>query len=226
MGKKILTHLVTPATFAVALAAPTVAQATKIQGGGAALAAGAVVKANSANFKVTLQNNHVAAGALECTGFQFEGKVLSNEVASPVVNMEKTTATGCTVKGFTADLTTNAAAAAPWPLEVQQPAADGTILTHLYGFGGGEIIAKVQMQAFGIDVATCEYASPSIQLTGHEAGADNDVLTVEAGEQFILKSRAGTSAAECGTVNMTRGDLTGTFQVETAAGAAVTVDMA
>ncbi len=218
--KKILTVLAPVFAIVAFMAIPAMAQATQVQCGGVECKEGEKIKGvATTNLTTTTQN---PTKTIVCTSSLFEGTLGAPQGEDITGTLTKDTLGGCSLGGLTTDIATNASTTAPWTLQVQQPeAGTGQVTAHLSATGGMTFTAKVQI--FGLVAATCVFEASSIQLMGEEKV---DTLAVEGTNQFLLVSRSGSAAGECGTVGTTTGDLTGSFQTETNPGnAAVVVDM-
>lgn len=226
MSKKILTVLAPVAAIVAFMALPALAQATQVQCGGSECANGATIRGQSSNLVTTTNEG----ATISCTGSTFTGTVTNNQGETIQGSITSDTLSGCSTKGLTAHITTNASAANPWSLHVQQPEHQGEgagqheqVTAHLKPASGKKIEFQVQVQFFGFSVAHCTFAThaadESIQLMGE---AQSDTMSVEGSNQFQL---VGSNSSECGTVGTTEGTLTGSFQTETSTGAAVVVHM-
>lgn len=195
------------------------AHATQVQCGSTECPNGARLRVQSVtNVESTSQNPE---RAIVCTGETLEGEVITNQLETVEAAITADTLSGCTDAGLTADISTNASSG--WRWQFQQPDANGQVTIHQHPKISLNIFDVIKIQIFGGVVATCVYSSSSRQYMGT---AQDDVYTLEGHEQSTLTERSGIAASECGTVNTTTLDMTGSYQIETQSGAlAVVVHM-
>jgi hypothetical protein len=231
MSRKILTVLAPVFAIVAFMAIPTMAQAVvdQVQCGTVECANGATLKGQSSNLKTQVQTGATDEGELKCTSSTFTATLAEaqsskqfeeNKENLQEVQAEVTadTLTGCTAKGVTADVKTNASATHPWHLRAQVNHTTGQVTVHIFpNAQQTKVQFTVQPQVLGFSAATCTYGANSVQTMGT---TQNDVATVEGNEQFLLEA---SNSSECGTVNTTKGDLSGSFQLENGAGEAVVV---
>jgi hypothetical protein len=217
MSKKILTVLAPVAAIVAFMALPALAQAAvQVQCGSSECAANTNVRGQATtNLKTQVQTGAKDEGELVCTGSTFEGKVENAQSETSTGIVTEDNLTGCTAKGVSADVKTNAnAAGGGWQIHVQGAPSNEI---HIEPHTGQSITFTVQVQVFGFSAATCTYSSSGINLT---STAQSDTSSVKGNEQFVL---TGSNSSECGTVGTTKGDLTGSFQLETNPGNAAVV---
>jgi hypothetical protein len=217
MSRKVLTVLVPITAIVVSMAIPSLAQATQAQCGATGeCASNATIRLQTTNFKLVTQAPEFT---IKCTAGTLAGTLNSSQAENLEGPITSDKFTGCE-SGLTEDVSTNAAAA-KWSLQIQQPDANGQVTAHLVPSAGNSLSFTVQDQLFGSSVATCVYSGSTIQLMNTE---QSDVFTVEGKEQLVLT--ASNNPELCGTVNTTKGDVSGSFQLENAAAEAVVVHMA
>jgi hypothetical protein len=222
MSKKILTALAPVAAIVVFTALPALAQATQAQCGAAECPVLFELRFQSSNLQMQIQTGEKDEGAISCASTTFEG-TLNNQSSTLPGKILFGSQAGCTAKGVSTDIKSNLSAEPlGWRWSIQQPEADGQVTAHITPDPAGTIRFTSQVQIFGASVATCVFEATSIQLMGNE---HSDTLAIEGSNQFTLIERSGIAASECGTVGTTKGDLTGSFQLETKSGAAVVVHM-
>jgi hypothetical protein len=217
MSRKVLSGLVPVAAVMAFMAVPSVAQATQVQCGAAQCAANALIRGQGT--KAFISQTQTPHTEQKCTASSFQGAVQSARGVHADGHITTATFTGCTVFDqsgtHTIHISTNASAAAPWKVQIQQPDAAGNVTAHILPAAGSSIQFSAQIQEFGFSVATCHFQSTDVQLQGTE---QLDTATVEG--QFQLHGRQEGLAGLCGTIeppqaNATLGHLTGEVQLET-----------
>jgi hypothetical protein len=228
MSKKIFTVLAPVAAIVVFVMAPSLAQANQVQCGASECANGTAIRLQSTNLSIQFQNPDYS---LICQGAELQGKLPTTQAETTHGDITGAVLMGCERDKFSIAIAMNESSSEPWQLQVQQPVHQGTgaeqheqVTAHITPFTGKKIEIAIQLQVSGFSVGTCRYSASSIQLMGE---AQSDELEVEGAGQFTLQERNGLFGAECGTVNITSGDLQGKFQLETdnAAKEAVVVHM-
>ncbi|HEY5053037.1 MAG TPA: hypothetical protein VII45_06470 [Solirubrobacterales bacterium] len=151
--------------------ASTSAEATTAQApAGTAVSVGAAISGESTNFKLVSENEageEGTTGSVECASGKLTGVVTENGGSEVAINITGEVFSECKgPMGSTVDTTTNATAASPWRLRIQQPNEKGEITAHYSPAPGSTLQSIEQIQVLGFDVATCVYSGTTMQLTG------------------------------------------------------------
>jgi hypothetical protein len=215
MRKNMLSILVPVVAIVAAMAVPALAQAQlQAQCGSSECANGATLKGQSSNIVVKTQN---PSGELKCTGAAFTGTLSNNQAETIEGEATSDTLTGCTANGITADATTNISASHPALLKAQAGGEGKVSVTLSPNSQQTKLQFTVQLQVFGFSVATCVFGGTGAH---HTVGVQTDTESAEEKEAVTLES---SNSSECGTVGTTKGDISGSGQLENASGNAVVV---
>lgn len=220
MTKKTLMASVPVAILIIAAVVPAMAQATRLQApAGTELAnSSTVLLQRYGDFTVQTYANEkkeTPEAELVCKKGTSEGTSTANQVETAEATINKDALSECTSGGLTEDILSNASGAAPWRLQIQQPDSFGGVTAHIIPASGSTILYTVQIQYFGIDVASCVYSASSIHITGTTG---SDIYTISSGNSTVMKL---SGPKPCGQY----GFLSGSYQMETGNGNPITVDM-
>jgi hypothetical protein len=215
---KTLTILAPMFAIVALMAIPTMAQAElQMQCGTVECANGATLKGQSSNLKVQLQTGATDEGELKCTSSTFTGTLASSQGNTIEGGVTSDALSGCTAKGISADVQTNVSAAHPARLKGEMGGGGKVTVTLLPNSQQTKLRATAQLQVFGFSVATCVFGAESAQRNV-ETQTDT-----ESGTQLEAVVLEESNSSECGTVGTTKGDISGSGQLEDTSGNAVVV---